>query len=214
MFDGKANDSALENGYPDAKYGKVCQAHGNSRIGSSSMIHPVRQLADAADSDGNVISNNESEVIRRNDAGPGQKNDSMRKTRLATEPTDQVFKRSRHSIQAGGAFEDFDAIAFNRETNRDMVGRRHTVGECDDRPQGTAIIVDLGLWQVERIFSLDVASAHVVADREPDDLKMGRDDQSQLRLGHAPLAVAANVNPAARIDHALRIGLEEQFRPI
>src|SRR5438094_4215179 len=182
---------------------KSARPYGNSQIGSSSMIHPVGQLADARDVDGDVISGNESEVVRRNDAGPGQKNDPVRKTGFATEPTDQVFQRSRHGIQACDAFEHPDAIAFNRETDRDMVSGRHAIGEGDDRPQGTAIIVDLGLWQVEWILSFDVAGAHVVADSESDDLKMRRDDQSQLRLGHAPLAVAANVNPAARIDHAL-----------
>src|SRR5713226_6464 len=119
---------------------KFARPYGNSQISSSSMIHPVGQLADAGDVDSNVISDNESEVIRRNDAGPSQKNDAMRKTRFATEPTDQVFKRSRHSIQAGGAFEHPNAMAFNRKTDRDMVSGRHAIGEGDDRPQGTAII--------------------------------------------------------------------------
>jgi hypothetical protein len=56
MFDLKANRSGSANGNSDVKSGRVFQAYRDFRIASSSMIHPVCQLADARYVDGDVIS--------------------------------------------------------------------------------------------------------------------------------------------------------------
>ena len=86
-------------------------------------------------------------------------------------------------------------------------------GNQNARAQGAAIVVELGLRQIERILALDVAGAHVVADGEPDQLSLRRNDQRQFRLGNRPFRVAADADRLAGTGDAPRHGLEEQLRP-
>jgi len=74
------------------------------------------------------------------------------------------------------------------------------------------VIVHLGLRKIERVFPLDVASAHVVADGVADELQARRQHQGKLRLGDAPLAVAADMDAVVGAGDAVRRRLEEYFR--
>ena len=51
MFDDKATESRLENGYLDDKSGKVCRAYPNSQLGLSSVSYPIGQSPDTRDLD-------------------------------------------------------------------------------------------------------------------------------------------------------------------
>src|SRR5262249_6840474 len=95
----------------------------------------------------------------------------------------------------------------------DALQRRHAAGERDDWAEGAAVVVDLRLRQVERVFALDVAGAHVVADGVADDLEPRRQYQRDLRLRHRPAAVVTNPHALAGADYAIGGRLEEEFRP-
>src|SRR5262249_10142390 len=70
----------------------------------------------------------------------------------------------------------------------------------------------LGLRQVERVFTLDIARTHVVADGVADDFEFRRDYQSQLWFGDIPVAVGADADALAGAGNAVGRGLEEQLR--
>ena len=91
---------------------------------------------------------------------------------VAAEPADQVFERAGHVIDAGAAVEDDLAAAVDHEANADLAARRHADGQRDPGAEAAALVVALGLRQIERVVPLDVARAHVVADREADELQL------------------------------------------
>src|SRR5713226_1418823 len=213
MFDDKATESRLENGYLDDKSGKVCRVYPDPRFALSSMGYPIGQSADARDLDGDMISHGEGEIIRRNNAGSREEYDAVRKTGFAPQPTNEIIQRTGHRAKRSGAFKHRGSIALDFQIDCDMIQRRHVVGESNDGAQGATIVVHLGLRQVKRVFALNIASAHVIADGVADDLQLRGDDQCQFRFRHTPLAVTADMDSAARTDDAMRIGFEEQLRP-
>src|SRR5438105_3541723 len=87
---------------------------------------------------------------------------------------------------------------------------------CEDggRTDRAAAVVDLRLWQEERILSLDAARAHVVAARIRDDLAVGVGENSELGLGHVPGRILAHADLAAIGNDAPPRGLEEELRPV
>jgi len=73
---------------------------------------------------------------------------------------------------------------------------------------------DFGLRQVERIFPLDVAAAHVVADRVAENAAGAVQHEAEFGFGHLPGRVAAQADGLARADGPRRRRFEEQFRPL
>ena len=84
----------------------------------------------------------------------------------------------------------------------------------DDRAEGGAGAVDLGLRQVDRVLALDAAGRDVVADGVAGDLARRVDQQRHLRLRHVPRRVAPDRDRLARRRDAIRRGLEEDFGPL
>ncbi len=123
---------------------------------------------------------------------------------------DQFLRLSLHRRQRRRTLERALTSASNRQAH---LGLRRERGRGDQhaRPQPAAAVVHLGLGQVQRILSLDVARAHVVADRVPDNLAARADDQRELRLGHVPLRVLPNPHGLSMTAHAMRCGLEEEL---
>ncbi len=96
---------------------------------------------------------------------------------------------------------DLDAgLAWQRVADDEARAKRATRG------------VDFGLRQVERVFALDVARTHVVANRVAEDVAGLVDGQRHFRLGHVPVRIAADAHLRAWPHDALRGGLEENFR--
>jgi hypothetical protein len=62
----------------------------------------------------------------------------------------------------------------------------------DPRTEGARARIDLRLGQIEKVFALNVARAHVIADGETDRVLHVSLEQSQFWFGHAPLRVLAN----------------------
>ena len=86
--------------------------------------------------------------------------------------------------------------------------------ERDDRSKRRRLVVDLGLWQVERVLSFDTAGRDVVAYGVADDLTGAVDHQRAFRLGNVPGAVAADGDLLAWSGDPEAHPLEEDLRPI
>ena len=151
--------------------------------------------------------------VRRNDAGAGHEEGAVGKAVVA----EQILDKSRWcALQLGERSvggKCSRAAAHNLKTNRRR-GRQRLRRDEHAGPERATAVVDLGLRQIERILSLDIARAHVVADGVADDLAAIVDEQRQLRLGHVPLGVAANAHVASRSGDAAGRGLEEKLRPL
>ena len=65
--------------------------------------------------------------------------------------------------------------------------------EQDGRTERAGRRVYFRLGQVERIFPFDITAAHVVAYDHPHDFARRVGDESQFRLGHAPLVSVSAV---------------------
>src|SRR5260370_4262041 len=132
MFDDKATESRLENGYLDDKSGKVCRAYPDPRFALSTMGYPIAQSADTRDLDGDMISHGEGEIIRRNDAGSREEYDPVRKTRFPAQPTNEIIQRTGHGAKRSCAFKHPGSIALDFQIDCDMIQRRHAVRERND----------------------------------------------------------------------------------
>ncbi len=94
----------------------------------------------------------------------------------------------------------------------DGCGARQGIGSEQERgAEGAASVVDLGLGKVERVFSFDIAGAHVVADGVAGDDSGGADEQSELGFGHGPGGVGADANGPVGAYDAAAGGLEEDL---
>jgi hypothetical protein len=114
MFDDKATESRLENGYLDDKSGKVCRAYPDTQLGLSSVGYPIGQSADARNLDGDMISHGEGEIIRRNNAGSREEYDAVRKTRFPAQPIHKIIQRTGHRAKRSGALKHGGSIALYR----------------------------------------------------------------------------------------------------
>ena len=112
MFDDKATESRLENGYLDDKSGKVCRAYPDPRFALSSMGYPIAQSADAGDLDSDAISHGKGEIIRRNNAGSREEYDAVGKTRFPAQPIHKIIQRTGHRAKRSGAFKHRGSIAL------------------------------------------------------------------------------------------------------
>src|SRR5437879_6151735 len=72
----------------------------------------IGQPAYAGNIDMNDIAGREGEIVRRDDAGPGQEDGPMREADLSTEPGDEVLQRPGHHRHAGRALEGGLALAL------------------------------------------------------------------------------------------------------
>src|SRR3954463_1190495 len=85
------------------------------------------------------------------------------------------------------------------------------LSQRDHRPKCTAMLEDLGLGQVERIFALDITAANVVADGIAHDLHRRIQHEGELRLRHIPMTVAAETDPVVRTNDLLRQRFEKEL---
>ena len=81
-------------------------------------------------------------------------------------------------------------------------------------PERARAVVDLRLGKGERVLALDVARAHVIADRVADDRAACVDAERNFGFGHAPPCVAANAHRLVGRAHAPRRALEKKLRPL
>jgi hypothetical protein len=78
------------------------------------------------------------------------------------------------------------------------------------RTKRTTAVVNLGLWQIKRVFRFNIARAHIVADGVAHDCPVRIDQQRQLWLRHRPLRVRPNAKTAfPGLDHAATRRLEK-----
>src|SRR5579871_1893215 len=136
----------------------------------SALLHEVGEPPNSGYIDRNAIAGQESELIRRNDAGAGEKDGTVRKAVLLTQPMGQLCERALHRRQRSRAVKYRGSTALDDHANGDLIQGRHRLGQCNDRAEGTGMIIDLGLRQVERVLPLDVAGTHIFSDRVADDL--------------------------------------------
>src|SRR5262249_37184479 len=102
-----------------------------------------------------------------------------------------------------------------RDSEADLRFLRQWIGSKQNAwAKRAAALIDLRLRKVERVFTLDIARAHVVSDGVANDFAAAAQHQSQLRLGDGPLCIAADANLAARADNAAPCGFEEELRAL
>src|ERR1700678_4116532 len=94
--------------------------------------------------------------------------------------------------------------------NRDFgLPRQRAFAHQDTRAKSAAAVVDLGLRQVERVLTFDIARAHIVANVIAGDAAAWADHQSQFRLGYGPGGISPDPDLAAGADGAAGCGFEE-----
>src|SRR5262249_52542820 len=112
------------------------------------------------------------------------------------------------------AVEDRFTFPVDGDADTEIGPDCHPGLQPDTRPNGTRSFVNFGLWQIQRIFALDVARTHVVPDGEADHLHPRIDDDDQFRLRDRPLRVVTNADgiavahrvPAKTLHENLRAG--------
>ncbi len=152
-------------------------------------------------------------VVRRDDAGSGHEECSVRESVFAEKVGGQIGRFALELRERGGAGKNHTAAAQDFDLDRSG-GRQRIAADENARAQRATAVVDLGLRKIERIFALDIARAHIVADGVADDLAARVDEQRQLRLGNRPRSVGANAHVAAGAGDAARRGFEEKLRAL
>ena len=110
----------------------------------------------------------------------------MRKRVVAVEPVGERGQRALDLADGGFAGEDRGAGAAYLNCN-DSGAVRQRGGDDEARAEGGALVVNFRLRQIEGIFALDVARAHVIAERVAEDFSGGIDRKREFGLGHVPL---------------------------
>src|SRR5215218_7088204 len=154
----------------------------------------------------------ERELGRRNDPGAGHQKDAVRELVVATQITDQIIERAVDLGRGTSAVEKYLAAATDHEPDCAVTNLAHLPRQRDDRAEAGAPGVHLRLREVQRVFALDAARRHVVADGVTDDLAVAVDRESQLRLRHVPGRVAPDRDLLAGSGNAARRRLKEDFR--
>ena len=101
--------------------------------------------------------------------------------------------------------EDLDPDRGRRR--RDLLGDQDAGAEC------AALVVDLGLREIEGVLAFDVARAHVVADRPADDAAGGVDDDRELGLRDVPLRVLADARAKVEIGGKIKKSISRPSLP-
>src|SRR5829696_1680935 len=170
----------------------------------------VGQRADAGNVDGDHIARPEAERLVRHDARARQQHRADREGERSHQPTGEVLEPTGDARGAGGPLE-FDSLpAPDAEGDVEWRVRGYPSGH-DGWSEGARPVVNLRLWQIEGILSLDGAAAHVVAHHVAEDLTRGIEDQAELGLRDVPGGVGADADRLSVADHALRRGLEDQL---
>ena len=126
------------------------------------------------------------EVGGRNNAGARHQKRSVGEGVVATKPLHQVLEGAGH-LTGGSLLVKHDlATPHDLQIDFDLGDRGKRRIEGDPGTEPSALVVALGLRQVERILPFDVARAHVVAHREADDSQLGGKHQRDFRFGHVP----------------------------
>src|SRR5690606_37188444 len=124
----------------------------------------IRQSPNGLDRDSNLVAVREREVVRRHDAGAGHEPRTVRKRILPIQVFREQRQRPFHLTDLGAAREDDLAPASDLHRDLRLAGRQ-LLGQHEAGSERGAPRIRLGLRQVERVLALDVARAHVVADR-------------------------------------------------
>ena len=137
----------------------------------------------------------------------------MRELLAAEEVADEFLEPALDLGDVDLAVEHGRAAARDGDLDGPGAGGGFGHAGGDPRADGAGAVVDLGLREVEEVFALDVARAHVVADGEAGEFAAGIEHEGQLGLGHVPLCVGADANLVAGADGLFGHGFEEEFRP-
>src|SRR5919112_4808562 len=86
--------------------------------------------------------------------------------------------------------------------------------ENDAWPQRARTVVDLGLGEIQRILTLNIARRDIVAGGIADDLHPAVDDQNEFGLGHVPTTVPADAYPVPGADDPPPRSLEKKLGPL
>ena len=128
---------------------------------------------------------------------------------VAAEPVDQLLESSGHPGDAGLAAEKRrPRRARSPGGFRSIRAGAWRSASVIAGPRRTAGVVDLGLRQIERVLALDVARAHVVADREADELELGLSTRASSGSGtHQRVSRRTRIGcpgPTTRLGVALK----------
>ena len=125
----------------------------------------------------------------------------------------QLIEAALDLVHADRPLEDGLAVAPDLHADVPFARLRLCGADAHPRADGAGAVVHLGLRQVEQVFTLDVARAHVVANGTAGDVTTRIHHQHQFRLRHAPLGIGADADRLAAGHDFLGERLEEQLRP-
>src|SRR5579884_319341 len=194
------------------RWGRGCQVGRGLGAGVGDLSHDVCQDAEAFDFDGYYIARTGGVGGWGHDAGAGQEPGAGGEGIGRVQDGDELGRDAHHVGNARRAAIDFLVRALDRQIDTCCRGM-DMPGRDDAGTEGAAGLVDLCLGEVERVFALDTARAHVVAAGVADDLAVGVRQHGQLRLRNVPGRVGADAYPAAGRDYAPAGALEEELRP-
>src|SRR5205085_12430910 len=103
----------------------------------------------------------------------------MRKTAAVVKIFDQFFRLAFHLLQGSRTRERGFAVTTDLDPDFGRCGQG-LFRDQQARSQRATAVVDLGLWQIERILALDLSGTRDVADRVASTFAARADKQHQL----------------------------------
>src|SRR5205085_5516210 len=136
----------------------------------------------------------------------------MRKTAAVVKIFDQFFRLAFHLLQGSRTRERGFAVTTDLDPDFGGCGQG-LVRDQQARSERATAVVDFGLWQIERIFALDISGTHVVSDRVAGNFAARADKQHQLWFRHRPGRILANCDLRIRPHHSMRGRFKEKLGP-
>lgn len=129
--------------------------YGTDELGAATYDGVVER-PNAVDGDTDRVTGLEGEVVCRHDPGAGEQQNAVGEEVIATEVVDELGKGTDDFGRVDRACEGDGAVALNFDGDSEVFGVGHVFCQGNHRPDGAAPAVHFCLWEVERVFALDV----------------------------------------------------------
>ncbi len=146
----------------------------------------ITEDAKLLDGDLDDVARLEGEWSLWDEGSPRAEQDSVGKVILEEEIGDQFIEAALEFACTCFALPVDLTIALDDQANSKVVGIRYLPGGGNSWSQRAAVGIDFGLRQIQRVFALDTARTHVVANGVADNLGRGVDDEHKLWLWDVP----------------------------
>src|ERR1700678_4226572 len=117
------------------------------------------------------------------------------------------------SSQRNLALENGPAATFNQQGDLRTQLQR-LFGHQNGWTERTAAVVHLGLREIKRVLSFDIAGRNIITKGVPDDFCIPINDENEFRLRHTPTCVPTNSDLAVGSDNPPTRRFKEKLRPL